>query len=113
MHDTGPIQRVTSTAPSRAREPAASADPGSQAGLVTDPARLRAAAAELETTFLAEMLKAAGFGKPLESFSGGVGEDQFASLLVTEQARALVAAGGLGLTEHIFQALMEKQNASA
>ncbi len=64
-------------------------------------------------TFLAEMLRSAGFGKPLEGFGGGIGEDQFASMLITEKARVLVASGGLGLTEHIFRALMEKENASA
>lgn len=113
MLDAGTIQLVTSNGTPRARGPAAGANADLPAGPAHDPARLRAAAAELETTFLAEMLKAASFGKPLESFGGGVGEDQFASLLVTEQARGLVAARGLGLTEHIFQALMEKHNASA
>jgi Rod binding domain-containing protein len=103
MIDTGPIHVPThNSAQTDVR----------RADVVDRPAKLRAAAAELETTFLAEMLRAAGFGKPLESFGGGVGEDQFASMLVTEQARAFVASGGLGLTEHIFRALMEKENAS-
>jgi Rod binding domain-containing protein len=75
--------------------------------------RLRAAARDLEATFLAEMLRAAGFGKPQESFGGGAGEEQFASLLVTEHARALAAKGGLGLSEHIFRALVERENATA
>ena len=43
---------------------------------------------ELEATFLAEMLKHAGFGESRASFGGGVGEDQFASLLRGEHARA-------------------------
>ncbi len=105
MRDAAPFLPVSagSAAPKDMRPPA----PADRV------ARLRAAAAELETSFLAEMLRAADVGKPLESFGGGVGEEQFASLLVTERARALVAAGGLGLTEHIFRALMEKENASA
>ncbi|MEM7519451.1 MAG: rod-binding protein [Pseudomonadota bacterium] len=72
---------------------------------------LRAAAQELEASFLAEMLKSAGMGKTSESFGGGAGEDQFASLLVREHARALVDAGGIGLSEAIFEALKERDNA--
>jgi Rod binding domain-containing protein len=75
--------------------------------------RLRAAARDLEASFLAEMLRAAGFGKPMESFGGGAGEEQFASLLVTEHARVLAEQGGLGLSEHIYRALVERENATA
>ena len=70
---------------------------------------LRAAANELEATFLAEMLKSAGFGKSRDSFGGGSGEDQFASFLVLEQAKAMVEAGGIGLSESLFNALKEHQ----
>lgn len=70
--------------------------------------RLRDAANELEATFLAEMLKSAGFGAARESFGGGAGEEQFTSFLVTEQARAMVDAGGIGLAESLFAALKEK-----
>ncbi|NHX27518.1 flagellar biosynthesis protein FlgJ [Escherichia coli] len=69
---------------------------------------LRAAAQELEAVFLAEMLKAAGVGKTPEGFGGGAGEDQFASFLRQEQARAMVQAGGIGLAEHLFNALKER-----
>ncbi|MGX9352306.1 rod-binding protein [Shimia sp. W99] len=69
---------------------------------------LRQAAQELEVSFLAEMLKSAGFGKPRESFGGGAGEDQFASFLRREHARAMVQAGGIGLTESFYQALVER-----
>lgn len=62
---------------------------------------------ELEATFLAEMLKTAGLGKTPDSFGGGAGEDQFASFLVTEQARAMVRAGGIGLAETIYHAVKE------
>jgi Rod binding domain-containing protein len=70
---------------------------------------LRAAANELEATFLAEMLKSAGFGQSRDSFGGGSGEDQFASFLVLEQAKAMVDAGGIGLSESLFNALKEHQ----
>lgn len=70
-----------------------------------DDGALRQAARELEATFLAEMLNHAGFGQTSESFGGGIGEDQFASFLVQEQARALVRSGGIGLAEQLFRAL--------
>ena len=69
---------------------------------------LREAAEKLEAGFLAEMLKAAGLGKSSAEFGGGAGEDQFASFLVQEQAMQMVKAGGIGLTESIFNSLKEK-----
>lgn len=74
----------------------------------TNEHALRQAAQELEVSFLAEMLKSAGFGKPRESFGGGAGEDQFASFLRKEHARAMVQAGGIGLSESFYQALVER-----
>lgn len=69
---------------------------------------LLAAAKKLEATFLAEMLKIAGFGKSSESFGGGAGEDQFASFLVQAQAERLVERGGIGLAETFFEALKKE-----
>ncbi|MCU0911309.1 MAG: rod-binding protein [Rhodobacteraceae bacterium] len=69
---------------------------------------LRAAAERLEASFLAEMLKHAGSGSPRETFGGGAGEEQFASFLQEEQARAMVRAGGIGLAESLFEALKER-----
>ena len=66
-------------------------------------------AQELEASFLAEMLKSAGLGQSSESFGGGAGEDQFASFLVQEQAKAMVHAGGIGLAESLYNALKEQQ----
>lgn len=73
-------------------------------------AALREAATKLEATFLAEMLKSAGMGQSRDSLGGGAGEDQFGSFLVQAQAEQMVKAGGIGLTESIFQALKERQN---
>ncbi len=73
-------------------------------------ARLQSAAVQLEATFLAEMLKSAGLGKPSQTFGGGVGEDQFASLLVQQQARQLAQSGGIGLSELLITAMMEKSD---
>lgn len=79
----------------------------------TSPTRddkLRQAARELEATFLAEMLKSAGLGETPKAFGGGAGEDQFASFLRLEQARAMVDAGGIGLAESLFEALKGRAN---
>ncbi len=75
------------------------------------PQKVQAAAVELEAAFLAEMLKASGLGKARQSFGGGTGEDQFSSFLVQHQARALAESGGVGLSEILFQSMMEKTNA--
>lgn len=71
---------------------------------------LMAAAQKLEASFLAEMLQAAGLGESRASFGGGAGEDQFSSFLVQEQAAAMVRAGGIGLSESLFEALKERQD---
>lgn len=76
---------------------------------VNQDTALRDVAKELEATFLAEMLKSAGFGQTRESYGGGSGEDQFSSFLVLEQAKAMVDAGGIGLAESLFHALKEHQ----
>lgn len=72
-----------------------------------DHAALRKASVDLEAAFLAEMLKSAGFGKSRDSFGGGAGEDQFGSLLVRAQAEKMAQAGGIGLAESLYQALLE------
>lgn len=72
--------------------------------------QLRAAAVQLEATFLAEMLKSAGFGAPRETFGGGAGEDQFGSFLREAQALELAKAGGIGLAEALFEALKVRLN---
>lgn len=63
------------------------------------------AAQMLESTFLAEMLKSAGLGEARREFGGGIGEDHFAGLLATEQARIMTEAGGIGLAEAIYRSL--------
>ncbi|MDF2235601.1 rod-binding protein [Albimonas sp. CAU 1670] len=67
---------------------------------------MRAAAVEFESMFLAEMLTAAGLGRPPEGFGGGVGEQAFAGLLVREQARLWAERGGIGLAESIYRSLV-------
>ena len=68
-------------------------------------------ARDLEATFLAEMLKHAGVGDSPDTFGGGVGEEQFSSFLREAQAREIVANGGIGLAEAIFNSLKESSDA--
>lgn len=72
--------------------------------------KLMDAAKKLEASFLAEMLKSAGFGKSRESFGGGAGEEQFGSFLVQAQAEAMVESGGIGLAQSLFDALKDNAN---
>lgn len=69
---------------------------------------LRRAADALEARFLSDMLGAAGLGAPRDAFGGGAGEASFASFLRDAHADALVSRGGLGLSEHIYRALLER-----
>ncbi|MEP5758549.1 MAG: rod-binding protein [Litoreibacter sp.] len=78
---------------------------------VEDPDRkLRVLSTKLEATFLAEMLKTAGFGKSREGMGGGIGEEQFASFMIQNHAQNLAEAGGVGLSEHLFNALKGQVN---
>ena len=76
----------------------------------TSDAKLREAAEKLEATFLAEMLKSAGLGKPRDAFGGGTGEDQFGSFLRQAQAEEMARAGGIGLAESLYEALKERRD---
>ena len=72
-----------------------------------DP-KLWAAATALEATFLAEMMKAAKIGAPRDTFGGGIGEEQFSTLLVDEYARGLAGRTDTGLSEAIYRGLVSK-----
>jgi peptidoglycan hydrolase FlgJ len=71
---------------------------------------LHVAARKLEAAFLAEMLKSAGLGQTRQAFGGGIGEEQFESFLREQQAMRMVEAGGIGLAQSLFAALVERQN---
>jgi len=73
---------------------------------ITTPLSAREAAQKLEATFLAEMLKSAGFGKS-DNFAGGIGEEQFASFQRQALADEMVKSGGLGLADTIYRSMME------
>lgn len=72
-------------------------------------ATARDAAMKLEATFLAEMLKSAGFGKTA-SFAGGIGEEQFASFQRQALADEMVKVGGIGLAESFYQSIIGSEN---
>jgi hypothetical protein len=71
---------------------------------------LRKAAQSLEANFLSLMLKSAGLDEVPGLGGGGEGEEQFASFLRDEQARLMVQAGGIGLSEQLFLALKKGQS---
>lgn len=68
----------------------------------------------LESSFLSEMLSYGGLDGPDgelgdSGFSGGIGEQQFASFLRQQQADMIVKKGGIGLAETLFHALKKGQ----
>jgi flagellar protein FlgJ len=73
---------------------------------------LRTQAQALEAAFLSEMLGHAGLGAPAQSSGPGGSEDPFASFLRQAHAEALVARGGIGLAEHLFNALKVRLDTS-
>ena len=73
-------------------------------------ARLMEVAQSLEAQFLSEMLKSAGVGETPTEFGGGSGEDQFASFLRDEQAKQITQAGGIGLAQSLFDAMMRSSH---
>ena len=102
MTDIFPLTAGASQPPSRSTQ-----------ALSDGEAALRDVAQSLEASFLAEMLKHAGFGQARTEFGGGAGEDEFASLLRQEHAQALAARGGIGLAENLFEALLARQGGTA
>ncbi len=91
------------TAPLAATPTASAANSARRAALMEK-------AKALEASFLSEMLSQAGLGNGGGSFSGGVGEEQFASFLREEQVKAMVQHGGIGLAERLFQSLVRREN---
>ncbi len=71
--------------------------------------KIRAVAQKLEATFIAEMLKSAGFGEQKNSFSGSAGEDHFASFQREALAAQMVKVGGIGLAEAFYKSMTETQ----
>lgn len=73
--------------------------------------QLRERAQQLESQFLSEMLRHSGSVKPADTFGGGAGEEQFSSFMREAHAAAISRRGGIGLAQHIFNALQGRENA--
>ncbi len=73
---------------------------------------LRHQANRLEATFLSQMLAHAGLDRAAEGLGGGAGAAQFASFLRDAQAESMVQAGGIGLSEALFRALVARDGSS-
>jgi Rod binding domain-containing protein len=77
-----------------------------------DPAgaeRLRAAARDLEATFIAEMLRASGAER--QAGLGDSGESPFASFLLDARAQEIARAGGIGLAEALYESMVSADGA--
>lgn len=74
-------------------------------------AELMKKAKELEANFLSEMLSYTGLDAQKGEFTGGIGEDRFASFLRDAQAKAMVEHGGVGLSQSIFNSLVKRDHA--
>jgi peptidoglycan hydrolase FlgJ len=67
-------------------------------------------ASRLEAAFLSQMLAHAGLDRAAEGMGGGAGAAQFASFLRDAQAESMVQAGGIGLSEALFRALVARDD---
>lgn len=64
------------------------------------------AAQAFEAQFLAEMLKHTGLSAPPGTMGGGMAEAQMASMMTEQRAHHMVQAGGIGLAQPVYQAIM-------
>lgn len=69
-------------------------------------------AQKFEAAILAELLRAAGAEQTGTPFGGGIGEDQFSSILLDAQAQSIAAAGGIGLAEMALRGLLGQSDAA-
>jgi Rod binding domain-containing protein len=70
---------------------------------------MRAAAVEFEAVFLSQMLDHAGVGRSPGAMGGGAGEDGFRGMMLAEQGRQMARAGGVGLADHVYRAMLRSE----
>jgi Rod binding domain-containing protein len=70
---------------------------------------MRAAAVEFEAVFLTQMLEHAGVGRAPGAMGGGAGEDGFRGMMLAEQGRQMARAGGVGLADHVYRAMLRSE----
>jgi Rod binding domain-containing protein len=80
-----------------------------------DPkASARAKAVEFESVFLNSMFSQMQTGIDGEGpFGGGVGTGVWRSFLTDEYAKSFAKAGGIGIADHVYRALIAQQEARA
>ena len=70
--------------------------------------QLQAASHEIESQFLSAILNAVDLSTDQNSFSGGIGEEQFKSFLINAQAAEISKSGAIGLAEILFASLTDQ-----
>lgn len=70
---------------------------------------LRAVAVKFEAMFLTQVLDLAGVAKSPEGWNGGHGEEAFRGHLLEQKGMLMAEAGGIGLAEHVFEALLKRE----
>lgn len=98
------------TITAEARDAAAARHPpvAPKAGMTTE--RMRHAAREFESFYLAQALQPMFEGISSEApFGGGMAEDMWRSLLVDEYGKAMAKAGGIGIADAIVRGLVGVQ----
>jgi flagellar protein FlgJ len=73
------------------------------------PTKLVDTAKAFEVAILTDLLRAAGAEHTRTEFGGGVGEEQFASLLLEAQVEHIVLAGGLGFAEMVLRSVLTQE----
>jgi Rod binding domain-containing protein len=84
---------------------------GPNAAKAADLARAKEAADDFEAVFLQQMLSAMQQVISEDSPLGGP-DNAFGSLLLSEQAKLISRAGGIGVADHILAELLKLQEAS-
>jgi flagellar protein FlgJ len=71
------------------------------------------AAADFEAMFLSQMLSHMWEGVDVDpNFGGGHGEEMFRSMMIEQQGKLMVRAGGVGIARHIKEAMLRMQEQS-
>lgn len=76
------------------------------------PEQIRAVAEDFEAVFLHQMLSAMRQGVSEDSPLGGP-DNPFGNLLLSEQAKLIGKAGGIGVADHIMTELLKLQEVSS
>lgn len=85
------------------------ADFPSQSDVSQSAEEMRQLAKDFEKAFVSEMLRHSGLGEMPSTFNGGPGEAAFSGMIADHYAEEIARTGGLGLSDHIFRVLSERQ----